>query len=194
MKLKKAKKMLKELGIDTVIIKNNDCASSDGPDVSINTGEPHKLDDAKVVSTTLGYDDFEITYEKPSSKKEKKARKEARKKSAYDDEIARIQRNLKHFKTGEGQYEESAEELAKREVQREEQRAKQRKYPPKGNSVDPRNNDSSTNNSHHQNSDVNRNNRRYNNDRNKNQYNSSSKESGTKVITNKPENSDEKEE
>ena len=135
MKLKKAKKMLKELGIDTVIIKDNDCASSNGPDVSINTGEPHKLDDATVVSTTLGYDDFEITYEKPSSKKEKKKKKKAKRKSAYDNEIARIQRNFRHYKTGEGQYEPSEEEKEKMEDQRQEQNTKQRKYPPKGNPV-----------------------------------------------------------
>lgn len=188
MKLKKAKKMLKELGIDTVIIKDNDCASSNGPDVSINTGEPHKLDDATVVSTTLGYDDFEITYEKPSSKKEKKKKKKAKRKSAYDNEIARIQRNFRHYKTGEGQYEPSEEEKEKMEDQRQEQNTKQRKYPPKGNPVNNRQNSGIENNTHHQNPDTIRNNRRPNNNRNRNQRNSHSKESGTNQITNKPEN------
>lgn len=192
MKLKKAKKMLKELGISSIIIKDKNCSSNnDEPDIAIKTGETHKLDDAKVIRTSLSHDDFEIIYEKPStSKKKKKAKKKARKKCAYDDEVARIQRNLHHLETGEGQYEESAEQIAKREEQMEEQAARQRKYPPKGNHVNQSGHHSSGN-SHHQNPEANHNNRRR---YNRNQNSSSSNESGTKEITNKPDYSNEKEE
>lgn len=191
MKLKKAKKMLEKLGVESCVIRNMD---EDDPRefITVKTGESHTLDEVDVVESGLDGDVFEMKY-KLSSKKKKKAKKKEKKKSAYDDEIARIQRNLHHLKTGEGRYEESAEEIAKREEQREEQAAKRRKYPPKGNQVNQNQGDNSSNNSHHQNPEANRNNRRRNN-RYQNQNNSSSNESGTKEVTNKPETSDEKEE
>ena len=74
------------------------------------------------------------------------------------------------------------------EDQRQEQNTKQRKYPPKGNPVNNRQNSGIENNTHHQNPDTIRNNRRPNNNRNRNQRNYHSKESGTNQITNKPEN------
>lgn len=193
MKLKKAKKMLKELGVDSCIIRNK---NEDDPRefFTIDTGKSHKLDDADIIESGLDGDVFEMKYEL-SSKKKKKSKKKDKKKLAYDEEISRIQRNLRHLKTGEGQYEESPEELAKREEQRLEQAERRRKYPPKGNQTNTNQNNSSEGNSHHQNQETIRNNRRYNgrNNRSSNSNNSYSNESGTKEITNKPESFSEKE-
>lgn len=198
MKLKKAKKMLSKLGVDEVLIRENGREPDDHQkDTIIPTDKSHSLDDAEIVSTTLGYDDFEITYEKPSSKKEKKKKKKAMKKSAYDDEIGRIQRNLKNLKYG-GPYEKSEEELELEEERRQEQIAKQRRYPAKDNRVNPNARRENTNNPdsrevHHQNRENNQRNRQRTNGRYRGQQNPSSNDSGTNQVI-RPENSEKKEE
>lgn len=201
MKIKKARKMLKKLGVDEVLIRENGREPDDHQkDTIIPTDKSHSLDDAEIVSTTLGYDDFEITYEKPSSKKEKKKKKKEMKKSAYDDEIGRIQRNLKNLKHG-GPYEESQEEIDLREEKRQEQLEKQRRYPARDNKVNqntrPENREESNNPDnrevHHQNREANQRNRQRSNGRYRRQQNPSSDDSGTNQVT-RPENSEKKEE
>lgn len=187
MKLKKAKKMLKKLGVERIAIREYE-GDEDQKDEYISTKGDHDLDDAEVVNGFVGYDNFEIEYRK-ASKKEKKKKK---KRDIYGEELARIQRNLKHTQTGEGKFEDSAEEIEKREEQRQLQDARRRKEEQRREKE--RNSDNSEkeySSNHHQNQEANRNNQRRYNNRNQN---SSSKENGTDNVSNKPDNSEEKEE
>lgn len=201
MKFKKAKKMFKKMGVDDVFVKTKaDRIREDNwfeVGNMVDTSRPSIYDDSEILATEVCECHIGIVCENLSPKKEKKKKKKSDKKSAYDAEIARIQRNLEFVKTGKGVYEESQEEIARREEQKRENEENQRNRQQQRNNN--RNNDggnqsdqNNTGNNHHQNQNAIRNNRRRNNRSYNN--NSSTKEPGTNEVTTKPDYSNKKEE
>lgn len=171
MKLKKAKKMLAKLGIpDVIIFEKGYEPKEDEKDMRISTLEDHELDEAIVVSTNLGYDDFEITYKKLSKKElKKKAKKKDKKKKFSDNEIERIKRNIDYIKTGEGMFEEDPEKAKEREERRKHHEERQQDNRSNQRTQNTGQSNQSTgnrnyNNNHHQDRNANnRNRQRYNN-------------------------------